>query len=99
MGDGPDRVEKIMGLTLADFHRSVKVLAPDQDIADDQTSVAIDTGGVSVTISFEPRESATLGGLLAMPRALVTICFSDTDETQQSEFLIRFDRAFQRGGG
>lgn len=99
MGGTPDRVEKIMALTLDDFHRSLKALAPNLALANGQTNVEIDEGGAPVSITFEQQEGATLGGLLALPRAHVTLAFKSMDEEHRAQFLARFDRAFQRGGG
>ena len=89
----------MMALTLADFHRSLKALAPDLVLQDGQTEVALPEDGKPVRITFEPQEGATLGGLLALPRARVTLAFDNTDREERARFLARFDRAFQRGGG
>lgn len=99
MGDTPDRVEKVMALTLADFHRSLATLAPGLALRDGQTGVEIDTGEASVSITFEEQQDATLGGLLALPRARVTLTLDGLDDAERAAFLSRFDRAFQRGGG
>lgn len=99
MSGTPDRVEKVMALTLADFHRSLATLAPGIALRDGQTGIEIDVGGTSVSITFEEQQDATLGGLLALPRARVTLTLDGLDEAARTAFLIRFDRAFQRGGG
>jgi hypothetical protein len=99
MGRTPERVEKLMALTLGDFHRSLKVLAPDISLREEQTEVSIPAGGKSVHIRFAAQEGATLGGLLALPRARVTLIFNGMGESEREAFLVRFDRAFQRGGG
>ena len=99
MGDTPERVEKVMALTLADFHRSLMALAPTLQLHDGQTGVEIDSGGARVSITFEEQPGATLGGLLALPRARVTLALEALDNEARMAFLARFDRAFQRGGG
>lgn len=99
MSATPERVEKLMALTLADFHRSVKVLAPELAITPDQSNIAIQVNGGQVEIVFEEQEGATLGRLLTLPRAKVTLVFDDMDAEGRSGFLARFDQAFQRGGG
>jgi hypothetical protein len=99
MSRAPDRVEKVMALTLADFHRSLATLAPDAALRDGQTAVEIEIGGASVSITFEAQPETTLGGLLALPRARVTLGLDRLDEAERAAFLTRFDRAFQRGGG
>lgn len=95
----PGRVEKIMALDLTEFHRSLKALAPNVALADAQAEVAIRVSGKTVRIAYEPLEEATLGGLLALPRARVTLFVEDLEESDRQAFLARFDRAFQRGGG
>ncbi|MEC9368798.1 MAG: hypothetical protein VX871_08920 [Pseudomonadota bacterium] len=92
-------VEKIMALSPDDFRRSVAALAPLARM--DATGTALcDLGaGKSVTISYEALTGVKLGKLLDMPRARVTITFDGLGDTEKSDFLARFDRAFQRGGG
>jgi hypothetical protein len=99
MSDTPERVEKLMALTLAEFHRSLKTLAPNMVLADDQTEIVIPADRSEVRIVYEPLESATLGGLLALPRARVTLHLGGLDKTRRQAFLKVFDKAFQRGGG
>ncbi len=99
MNESPTKITKIMSLTLADFHRSVKTLAPDLTTTDGQTEVTVPQGNASVCISYEALESETLGGLLALPRARVTLGLGGLDEARRELFLARFDQAFQRGGG
>ncbi|MDH3581060.1 MAG: hypothetical protein OEM91_10610 [Hyphomicrobiales bacterium] len=99
MSRSPDRVEKVMALTLADFHRSLVTLAPGLALRDGQTEIEIDIGGAGVSITFEEQQETMLGGLLALPRARVTLELDGLDNAQRAAFLARFDRAFQRGGG
>lgn len=99
MSDTPERVEKIMSLDLREFHRSLKILAPNMVLADDQTEIVIPADRSEVRIVYEPLEKATLGGLLALPRAKVTLHLGALDKARRQAFLMNFDRAFQRGGG
>lgn len=99
MNESPTTITKIMSLTLNDFHRSVRTLAPGLATADGQTEVTVPHGNATVCISYEALESATLGGLLALPRARVTLGLGGLDEARRELFLARFDQAFQRGGG
>ena len=94
-----EAVEKIMALELADFHRSLRALAPDLDLSEAARDVRIPDDGGTVSITFEALPSETLGGLLALPRARVTLSFDGHSAEQRSAFLARFDQAFQRGGG
>lgn len=99
MADPPDKVEKIMSLDLTEFHRSLKTLCPDVPHGFEQTEFTFPTDNADVRIVYEPLGKATLGGLLALPRAKVTLIFGKMSEAEKRSFLTRFDRAFQRGGG
>ena len=99
MAHATERVEKIMALDLAEFHRSLKMLAPGQAMPPDACQIAVDANGKHVDIAFEPLPPETLGGLLALPRARVTLAFEGHSAGERAAFLARFDRAFQRGGG
>ena len=99
MAEMPDTTKKIMSLTLADFHRGVHALAPGLTTGQEQTEVVIPDGAATVRITYETLESTTLGGLLALPQARVTIHHSSGDAAVRTAFLARFDQAFQRGGG
>lgn len=56
-------------------------------------------GGGLVVIAFEPQAGVRLGGLLALPRAVVTFSFDGVEAAARDALLAKFDRAFQRGGG
>ncbi len=99
MGTPPDRVVKTMSLNLAEFHRALKTLAPDVCVKDAQTEFVIASNQAEVRIVYQPLEKATLGGLLALPRARVTLQLAELGNTERQAFLMAFDRAFQRGGG
>lgn len=99
MSATPARVEKIMSLDLGEFHRSLKTLAPGVPLEDGQTDIVITAESAQIRIVYEPLETATLGGLLALPRARVKLHLGELDEAQRRAFLARFDKAFQRGGG
>ncbi len=59
----------------------------------------LDVGGGVAEIAFEPRTGVRLGGLLELPRAVVTFSFDGVDRAAREALVARFDRAFQRGGG
>jgi hypothetical protein len=99
MSETPAVVEKLMALTLPDFHRSLKALAPDAAIGASQTALSLPVEGGRVKIEFTALEKEVLGGLLAMPRARVILTFDGTGKQVRTAFLARFDQAFQRGGG
>ena len=102
----PDTVEKIMGLDIAEFRRSLARLSdapeagtPDgADKARQQFDLAHGDGKVVLTVQAMPPQ--TLGTLVTLPRTRVLIDLSDLPEADDRHaFLARFDRAFQRGGG
>ena len=99
MGTPPGRVEKIMSLSLLEFHRSLKTLSPGAPLEEGQRHVILPAEGGEVQINYEPLEKATLGGLLALPRARVTLNLEALKGVERRAFLARFDKAFQRGGG
>jgi hypothetical protein len=92
------RVEKLMSLTLAEFQATIAPLAGGP-LPARETHADIRTGSGRVVIAFEPLPSVRLGGLLDMPRALVSLTYSGVSDEERAAFLKRFDLAFQRGGG
>lgn len=92
-------IEKIMSLDLTEFHRSLKALTPEIALVDGQTEVQVSAGEFKVRISYEPMAHETLGRLLKMPRAKVRLTSDEASGSDWGDFLARFDRAFQRGGG
>ena len=88
-----------MSLDLREYHRSLKTLSPDIPLDEAQTDIGITAEGGDVRIVYEPLEKVTLGGLLALPRARVTLHLEELDEAERRAFLARFDKAFQRGVG
>lgn len=88
-----------MSLDLGEFHRSIKTLQRDVMLATGQNEIIIPADNAEIRIVYEPLEKATLGGLLALPRATVTLYLDGLGETERHAFLARFDKAFQRGGG
>lgn len=98
MAGKPAPVEKIMSLGPAEFERSLHVLAPDAKL-DANGRVILEHPPGQVELTFEPLPSQTLGGLLALPRARITLDFTGLALGDADAFLQKFDRAFQRGGG
>ena len=88
-----------MALSEPEFRKSLAALAPAHP-ADAAWPLHIAlAGGGRIAIGFFPAPPVTLGGLLALPRAIVTIAFEGASPEAQADFLRRFDIAFQRGGG
>ncbi len=95
------KIEKTMSLSHEEFANSMEQFAGPQAgrQARNGAAVAVEQAGVRAQISYEPLEGVRLGGLLALPRAKVTVSLDEGPEATQREFLRRFDIAFQRGGG
>ncbi len=92
------RIEKLMSLTLTEFQATLAPLvgAP---LPIDQLQAEIPVGEGRVVVAYDRRPSVRLGGLLDMPRAVVSLTFENISEVDQAAFLKRFDLTFQRGGG
>ena len=97
-GAGSQTITKLMSLTLAEFAVSASRLAG-REMTGGEVVLALPGGG-NAQIACVPVAGVTLGGLLALPRANVTIAFTaDTTPASRAAFMKRFDLAFQRGGG
>jgi hypothetical protein len=91
-------VQKDMGLTPAEFRNGLPAALRGLDWkagADD--TVEVSGGAVVIRCVVQPPRRLT--ALLSMPRCLVTLDLSGLPDADRADFLARFDRAFQRGGG
>lgn len=92
-------IEKIMSLAEHEFIKGCQRLAGDGDTVTEHDA-RISVGGGVVDIAYRPLDGVRLGGLLELPRAKVTLTYSDAVSSEdRDQFLRRFDLAFQRGGG
>lgn len=88
---------RTMSLSQAEFTSSISKLGPHRV---SETGYPIfDIGPGYVKIQYASAPAKTLGGLLALPQATVTLLFDNVSANDEAEFLHRFDIAFQRGGG
>lgn len=85
-----------MSLSRAEFKATLAILLG-RDTEATGAIEPLDQG--RVTIAYREEAPATLGGLLSLPRATVTLTFENVAEAARKDFLARFDRTFQRGGG
>jgi hypothetical protein len=92
----PDVIEKTMSASPAEFHRSIAVL--DASLTPALTHTFAFNNG-TITVTYKALPGVTLGTLLALPRARVTVRFAGVPPAARAEFMCRFDLAFQRGGG
>jgi hypothetical protein len=96
--DGVRRVVKDMGITHADFFRSVQPLleAADHTIHVDGVTLRLDTGTVDIRLGPEGRRSL---GNFHLPRTRVELRFQGCAADIIEAFIARFDTRFRRGGG
>ena len=92
------RIEKLMSLTLAEFQLTIAPLAGGP-LAPHVSAAEVPLGTGRVVIHYDPRPSVRFGGLLDLPRALVSLTFTGVLDQDRLAFLKRFELAFQRGGG
>lgn len=88
---------RTMSLSGAEFAASIAKLGAHRTSAGGFPVFDLEEGAVE--IRFEPATSRTLGGLLSLPQAVVTLVFEGASSKAQADFIRRFDIAFQRGGG
>lgn len=88
---------RLMSLSESEFQASIAKLGPHRISA--AGFPMFDLGRGSVEIRYTPAPPKTLGGLLALPQAHITLAFDGADEHARAAFVHRFDIAFQRGGG
>lgn len=93
-----DHIEKLMALTLPEFQATLGPLIG-RTVQPHETAVTHAIGQANVVIAYSPRPAITLGRLLQMPSALITLTFSNASEADRRAFLGKFDLQFRRGGG
>ena len=93
----PVRIEKLMALTAEEYATTIARLGSPPLLRDGGNYFELDNGSVLVTYTELPR--VTLGGLMALPRALVALTFDGANDAARAAFLKRFELTFQRGGG
>jgi hypothetical protein len=92
----PDVVEKTMSASPSEFYRSMAVLDTSLTPALAHT---LQCSSGTITVTYTALPAVTLGTLLTLPRARVTVSFDGVPPTARADFMCRFDLAFQRGGG
>lgn len=99
--DPGTKVEKLMSCTRDEFETGLRRLTGAEPVKMsvnlyDLSSAA---GGRPAACSYEPQPDAVLGGLVRLPRVLVTLHLRDLPEEERAGFVAAFDKTFQRGGG
>ena len=88
---------KLMSLSAGEFADSMSKIGVHQINADGSRRFDLSPGHVDV--NYAPQPGVRLGGLLELPRAVVTINFDGVSDSARTRFLQIFEMAFQRGGG
>ncbi len=95
---GSEAIVQTMSLSRDEFMKSVMALDPAAEgISRDQYRLKVAAG--TVVIGYAALPSVRLGGLLALPRAEVSLRFEGLSPAESEAFFKRFEIAFQRGGG
>ncbi len=91
-------MQREFGLTRAEFLRSLRHLTGEQGWREQDGGilVSLPVGRVEIRLGAEGWRRI---GALRAPLLPVEFLFSGVDDKQRAEFLWRFERAFQRGGG
>ncbi len=92
------RIEREMGLDRAEFLRSLEALLGGRDWQSEDGWLQFRWAGRPVRILLHPTGARRIGSL-SLPMTQVEIDLRALDEEEARDFLARFDRAFQRGGG
>ncbi len=90
---------KDMALTPGEFFRGVALAMEGREYRVESHGVEAGAAERGISISIQPLPPRRLSGLLSLPRAQVTISFRGHGAEEEADFLQRFDRVFQRGGG
>ncbi|RMG38629.1 MAG: hypothetical protein D6720_00825 [Gammaproteobacteria bacterium] len=91
-------IRREMGLDQAEFLRSLEALLGGRHWRAEDDGLCIDWAGCPVRIRLHPTQQRRLGSL-SLPMTRVEIDLDALTEVEAADFLTRFERAFQRGGG
>ena len=101
-GDPGKTVEKLMSFSRTEFEAGLRRLAGDGLRTESATRYDLPWGAEGqhlIGVDFEPQPDAVLGGLVKLPRVRVVLHLAMLSANEREEFVTRFDRTFQRGGG
>jgi len=94
----PFRFTRELGLTHAEFHRSLPPAIAHRPFTAEDTRVRIEDAGRSVIIDLGPQRYRCIASL-RVPYVEATFEFSGFSSSERQAFMDRFERYFQRGGG
>ena len=92
------RIFKDMGITHAEFFRTVQSLLEGEDAEVRRDGVTIRRGPARIDIRLGPEGTRALGRF-NLPRTAVELIFSNCPAADAAAFVERFDTRFRRGGG
>jgi hypothetical protein len=97
-GDGTRLIVKDMGITHADFFRSVQPLleTADHTVHVDGVTIQLEPGCVEIRLGPEGRRSL---GNFHLPRTRIELRFQSCAPQAIDAFIASFDTRFRRGGG
>ncbi len=87
-----------LGLTHAEFHRSLPPAIAHRPFRRDGDRVIVEEGAKTVTISLGPQQQRRIASL-RVPYVVVDFEFVGFTQIEFESFMQRFERYFQRGGG
>jgi len=98
--EAPAPVETVreMGVTHAEFFRSLPPALGDAGHRIDGTLIRVSLPPGRLEIRLGPEGVRRIASL-SLPRTVVTLRFENLERDAVDAFLLRFERAFQRGGG
>ena len=91
-------VAKEMGLTHADFFRTISSALATDNYQSSELGVVYKNGHRRLEIILGPESNRRIARL-SIPSTDVTMSFSGYTDDEITEFVARFDRVFRRGGG
>ena len=92
------RFSRDMGITHSEFFRTLPAAVPASAFTVQGLDVIVAEETRSLTISLSPEGRRRIAAL-SLPTTQVHFAFSGYSPQDVEEFMARFDRTFQRGGG
>lgn len=98
--DHGDLFKRDMGYSATDFFRILPsaLKGYTHTIEDNEVTVNGDGGDQKVQLVVKPLPDRTIG-MIRIPRIEVEFSFHNFSEKERKEFMVHFDRSYQRGGG
>ncbi len=91
-------VHKEMGITHDDLFRLLPSLAEPFDFSVSEQQITISCDNQIVTIKYSKERIRKIASFV-LPVTDLDLVFTGFDQQQVKEFITKFDRVYQRGGG